>query len=286
LTTWSNDDSKYTAEAVREFSSPRPAKPVWALRIGGIVILALVWGIASFHSLTLEHILTNTSAFGILAAYAMLAASAGLRLSVNTEKKLRLDLLVHNIQLESMAARDGLTRLFNRRYFFDKLEREFETARAAQRPLAVLLMDIDELQVVNNRHGYKTGDELLKKFGDFLLGQTRASDVPARIGGNEFALILPDTSEAAARLMLDRIRQALESTTLIDEAELTLRITASAGASGFPWGGDTVDQIMTLADASLRTDKQARRQAAATPAPDPVPAPIPAIYQKTGENAP
>jgi len=286
LTTWSNDDSKYTAEAVREFSSPRPAKPVWALRIGGIVILALVWGIASFHSLTLEHILTNTAAFGILAVYAMLAASAGLRLSVNTEKKLRLDLLVHNIQLESMAARDGLTRLFNRRYFFDKLEREFETARAAQRPLSVLLMDIDELQVVNNRYGYKTGDELLKKFGDFLLGQTRASDVPARIGGNEFALILPDTSEAAARLMLDRIRQALESTTLIDEAELTLRITASAGASGFPWGGDTIDQIMTLADASLRTDKQARRQAAATPAPDPVPAPIPAIYQKTGENAP
>lgn len=255
------------------------------LRFGGIAILALAWGIASFHNLTLEHILMNTVAFGALAVYAMAAASAGLRLSVNTEKKLRLDLLVHNMQLESMAARDGLTRLFNRRYFFDKLERELETARAAQRPLSILLMDIDELQIINNAHGHKTGDEILKKFGDFLLGQTRASDVPARIGGNEFALILPDTSEAAARLMVDRIQQALESTNLIDEAELTLRVAASAGASGFPWGGDTVDLIMTLADASLRTDKQVRRQAAAKRAPEPVPTPIPAIYQKAEEKA-
>lgn len=272
-------------EAANQPPSPQPVKLVWALRIGGILLAVLTWGIASLHSLTLQHILVNTLAFGALAVCAMAAASARMRLSVNSEKKLRLDLLVHNMQLESMAARDGLTRLFNRRYFFDKLEHELETARAAERPLSVLLIDIDQLQAVNNTYGYKTGDEILKRFGDFLLGQTRASDVPARIGGNEFALILLDTSEAAARLMVNRIQKALESTNLMDEAEVTLRVTAAAGASGFPWGGDTVDLIMTLAEASLRTDKQARRQAATTPAPEPVPSQIPAIYQKTEERA-
>jgi diguanylate cyclase (GGDEF)-like protein len=204
-------------------------------------------------------------------------------MSVNMEKRLRLDLLVHNMELENMAMRDDLTRLFNRRYFFERLERELETARGFQRPVSVLLVDVDQLKAVNDTYGHTTGDEVLANFGQFLLSQTRASDVPARIGGDEFAIILPIPRERG-EVMINRIQKALESTDLIDQAELTLRLSASLGLSGFPWGGDTVDAIMLQADASMYADKRARRQLAPTsPAPD-MPPEVPSIYRKTKET--
>lgn len=287
MTTRSDYDPEHSVEAAREPGTRQPVKHVWALRTGGVVLVVLAWALASAHSLTAEHMLLNAVAFVGLALYALVAGSAGRRLSVNMEKKLRLDLLVHNIELENMATRDGLTRLFNRQYFFDRLERELETARGSRRPLSVLLIDIDQLKAVNDTYGHRTGDEILKKFGNFLLGQTRASDVPARLGGDEFAIILPDTSESAAGVMAGRIQKALEDTDLIDEAELTLRLTAAVGASGYPWGGETADAIMMLADASMHTNKQARGQATMT-APEAAPSPttgVPVVCRKTGGTA-
>lgn len=245
-------------------------------------MVVLAWALASAHSLTVEHMLLNAIIFGGLAVYAVVAASSGRRLSVNTEKKLRLDLLVHNMELESRATRDELTSLFNRQYFFDRFERELETAGGSQRPLAILLLDIERLRDINGMWGHRTGDRILKEFGNFLPGQIRASDVPARLGGDEFAIILPDTSESAVGVMMDRIQKALEDTYLIDDGELTLRLTAAVGSSGFPWGGNTADAIMLLANASLQANKDFRKQAATT-APETAPIPtadIPAAYGK------
>lgn len=248
------------------------------------MLVVFGWGVASLHDLTPEHMLLNALAFGSLTLYAFAAASTSRRMSVNMEKRLRLDLLVHNMELENMAMRDDLTRLFNRRYFFDRLERELETARGFQRPMSVLLIDVDQLKAVNDTYGHRTGDEVLTNFGQFLLGQTRASDVPARIGGDEFAIILPDTSEGAAEVMVSRIQKALENTDMIDEADLTLRMSASLGLSGFPWGGESVDEIMLKADASMYADKRARRQLTAAAAGGETAPQVPSIYRKTKET--
>lgn len=277
---------EHAIETAREPKAQTSTNHIWLLPIGGILLVAFGWGIASLHSFTVEHMVLNAVAFGGLAVYAFTAATVSRRMSVNLEKKLRLDLLVHNMELENMAMRDDLTRLFNRRYFFDRLERELETARGFQRPLAVLLIDVDQLKAVNDTYGHRVGDEVLTNFGHFLLGQTRASDVPARIGGDEFSIILPDTSESAAEVMVGRIQKALETTDLIDEDGLTLNLTASLGVSGFPWGGDSVDTIMQQADASMYADKRARRQAlkqSAENGVDAAPA-VPAIFRKTKET--
>ena len=286
LTTPSDYAPEHAIETSRDPRALTSPNHVWLLRIGGILLVVFGWGIASLHDLTVEHGVLNAIAFGCLAVYAFTAATASRRMSVNLEKKLRLDLLVHNMELENMAMRDDLTRLFNRRYFFNRLERELETARGFQRPLAVLLVDVDQLKAVNDTYGHRVGDEVLTNFGHFLLGQTRASDVPARIGGDEFSIILPDTSESAAEVMVSRIQKALETTNLIDEDGLTLNLTASLGISGFPWGGDSVDTIMQQADASMYADKRARRQAvkhSPENGNDDAPA-VPVIFRKTKET--
>ena len=284
MTTPSDFDAEHAIETARQPRTQPSARHIWTLRICGLVLGVLGWAVASLNDLTPEHMLINALAFGGLAVYAIVAAAASRRMSVNMEKRLRLDLLVHNMELENMAMRDDLTRLFNRRYFFDRLERELETARGFQRPLSVLLVDVDQLKAVNDTYGHRTGDEVLTNFGQFLLGQTRASDVPARIGGDEFAIILPDTSESAAEVMVSRIQKALENTDLIDEADLTLRLSASLGLSGFPWGGESVDEIMLKADASMYADKRSRRQLATAGAVADAAPEVPAIYRKTKES--
>jgi diguanylate cyclase (GGDEF)-like protein len=286
LTTPSDFEPSHAIETARQPKTGSSTRHIWLLRLGGVVLVLFGWGLATVQDLTAQHMLINAAAFGGLTVYAFAAAAASRRASVNLEKKLRLDLLVHNMELENMAMRDDLTRLFNRRYFFDRLERELETARGFQRPLSVLLIDVDQLKTVNDTYGHRTGDEVLTNFGQFLLSQTRASDVPARIGGDEFAIILPDTSEAAAEVMVSRIQKALETTDLIDEANLTLRLSASLGASGFPWGGETVDAIMLRADASMYANKRVRKQGnGLAPEPAAAGAPeVPAIYRKTGPS--
>jgi diguanylate cyclase (GGDEF)-like protein len=283
LTTPSDFEPEHAIETARQAKTEPSTKLIWVLRLGGVLLAALGWGIASAQNFTPEQMILNALAFGGLSVYSLTAATASRRASVNLEKKLRLDLLVHNMELENMAMRDDLTRLFNRRYFFDRLERELETARGFQRPLSVLLIDVDELKAVNDTYGHRTGDQILTNFGQFLLGQTRASDVPARMGGDEFAVILPDTSESAAEVMVARIGKALEETDLIEDPDLTLRVTASLGASGFPWGGETVDAIMLRADASMYANKRLRKQANGA-APEPTGGAaqnVPAIYRRT-----
>jgi diguanylate cyclase (GGDEF)-like protein len=262
LTTPSDFDAGHAIETSRPAWPLNANRQIWAIRIGGLVLVLFGWGIASIPHFDTAQVGLNAVAFGGLAAYAFAAAGLSRRMAVNTEKRLRLDLLVHNIELENMAMRDDLTQMFNRRYFFERLDRELQTARGFQRPLCVLLIDVDQLKAVNDTYGHRAGDEALANFGRFLLSQTRASDVPARIGGDEFAIILPDTSENAAEIMVTRIQKALESTDLMDDPSLTLCLGASLGAAGYPWDGDSVDTIMQQADASMYANKLARKQSA------------------------
>jgi diguanylate cyclase (GGDEF)-like protein len=220
------------------------------------------WAIVSFLTLGAPSMILNGAVFGTLAAYALIAAAVSRRISVNEEKHLRMELLVHNMELEKLATRDELTQLYNRQYFFDRLNREMETARGFDRPLSILVLDIDGMRSINGEHGHATGDELLSLFGHCLLGQTRASDVPARIGGDKFAVILPDTTESQASVMVTRLHQALEGKPLLDDGTRRLHLAVSLGVAGFPWSGRDVDTIMHRAELSAAANKRGKRQPA------------------------
>lgn len=258
--------SDFTPSRAIEVIEDRPQaknlyRDIWLLRAAGAVIMVAGWLAVTMGPFA-GNFMVETLIFSALGAYAFTAAAWTRRQSVSMERKMRLGLLVHNMELENMAMRDDLTQLFNRRYFFDRLDRELQTARGFNRPLAVLLIDLDNLKEVNDTYGHRTGDQVLEAFGRFLLQQTRASDVPARVGGDEFAVILPDTNEQQAGIAIDRLTRALEKTDLIDDDNVSLQLGASLGFAGFPWSGEDADTLVQKADADMYQVKHSRKEAA------------------------
>ena len=101
--------------------------------------------------------------------------------------------------------RDELTQLFSRRYLFERLEQELHTAEGSQRPLAFIAIELKPVNHINHTYGYAVGDQLLVAFGQLLMDTTRATDIPARMNGNKFGVILPDTSKRGADTMIERL---------------------------------------------------------------------------------
>jgi diguanylate cyclase (GGDEF)-like protein len=274
--------SDFSPERVLDVQQPKTAQSRNVERdirlVTALGVVLFVAGIAVIVMTTVrsEWMIIDIVVLVGLGAYAYISASYARRISVNSEKQQRLALLVHNMELENMAMQDDLTQLFSRRYFFERLERELQTAHAFSRPLSVIAVDLDMMKAVNDTYGHRTGDEVLRRFGKFLLDHTRTSDIPARIGGDEFAVILPDTSEKDARLLMGRLSQRLEEKDLLEDAGAgDLKVRASFGFSGYPYEAKTVDEIMQLADAAMYAEKHARKKGGAhvTPAS---PAPVPA----------
>jgi diguanylate cyclase (GGDEF)-like protein len=193
----------------------------------------------------------------ILMAYALAAISR--RSHVELERRYRARLFIRNLELQDMAMRDDLTQLFNRRYFFERLRRELDRARSLQSPLAILVLDVDQLKGVNDTYGHKVGDIALANLAKLLVKCTRTSDIPARLGGDEFGVIMPETDKDGAFAVANRIQRALEINPVYEQDGDSLRMSVSLGVSGFPWGGDSVDEIVQWADTHMYAAKTSHR---------------------------
>jgi len=281
--------SDYTAERVIEVDQPvQPdmrslTRHIWLSRAISGVLLFVALGIIAAATGGGANFALGAAAIIAFATYVFIAETRARKIAVNLEKRLRLGLLVHNMELENMAMQDDLTQLFNRRYLFERLERELETAKAFQRPLSVIVIDLDSMKLVNDNFGHRLGDELLTAFGRFLLDNTRASDVPARTGGDEFAIILPDTSNKAAAALRGRLAHRLEAIDLIDPKEANIKITASFGVSSYPGDGETVDVIMQQADLDMYAEKGVLK-AGVTAEPQPI-STVPQARHANGQGA-
>lgn len=243
----------------------------WTLRIAGAVLLTAGFVVVSF----VGGPIVTAVVFALLGAYAYVAANFSRRSSVDEEKRLRMDLLVHNMELEKLASKDELTQLYNRSYFVERLERELKNAQGFNRPVSVLLIDIDNMRDINTNHGQRVGDEVLKEFGKFLLAQTRASDLPARIDGDCFAVILPDTADDGADIMIERLTAALPGRPMFDDGTKTIEVTVSLGVAGYPWSSQTIDSILQEAEIATEAAKRAKSVTLRVDSEEP----IPAIYR-------
>jgi diguanylate cyclase (GGDEF)-like protein len=178
---------------------------------------------------------------------------------VDVERRYRARLFIRNLELQDMAMRDDLTQLFNRRYFFERLRRELDRARSLQSPLAILIFDVDQLKDVNDAYGHKVGDLALTNLARLLVGCVRTTDIPARLGGDEFGVIMPETDKDGAFSVAKRLERALKVTPMYEENGASLTLNISLGVSGFPWGGDSVDEVVQWADTHMYAAKTTKK---------------------------
>jgi diguanylate cyclase (GGDEF)-like protein len=159
-------------------------------------------------------------------------------------------------RLRRQATTDELTGLSNHRHFQEVLEREVQRARRTGLPLSLVLLDVDDFKRFNDQHGHQCGDRVLQAVGAVLRGRSRAADEPARYGGEEMAVILPDTDAAGAEAVGEELRAAIAALEL-PAADCVLSVTASLGVAQL--GADAPDReaLIAGADAALYAAKRA-----------------------------
>lgn len=157
--------------------------------------------------------------------------------------------------LERTAATDGLTGLPNRSAWYAALEREIDRAQAIGKPLSVALFDLDRFKAINDCFGHAEGDRVLIRFGSLLHAECRSLDVPGRVGGEEFALLLAGAHAEGARAFFERLRLRLQEMPGEDLTEFT----ASSGVAEFGVHGHDIPSLMGAADRALYRAKAAGR---------------------------
>ncbi|MBX5229235.1 PleD family two-component system response regulator [Rhizobium sp. NLR9b] len=163
-------------------------------------------------------------------------------------------------QTIELAVTDPLTGLYNRRYLDNHLNALFNRSMARGRPLSVLITDIDRFKQVNDTYGHDGGDEVLREFANRVRSTIRGADLACRHGGEEFVVVMPDTSPEVAAAVAERLRAAVESAPfMLKRSSELLRVTASFGIASRSGAVLTPDQLMKQADLALYEAKNSGR---------------------------
>ncbi len=172
-------------------------------------------------------------------------------------------LLIRNFhqrrELARLAYTDSLTGILSRARLLELAEAELGRSRRYARPLSFLILDVDDFKGINDAYGHSAGDEALISIARALQGSVRACDVLGRLGGEEFGIVLPETDQAAARDLAERLRASVESSTLQGEIPTSTRCTVTVGVTQLKAGGEGLRELLNRADTALYDGKRGGR---------------------------
>jgi diguanylate cyclase (GGDEF)-like protein len=187
------------------------------------------------------------------------AAAAGVLLLTILSLRPALRAVTSHERLVHLAYTDGLTGLANHNHFLDRLEEELSRVVRHGKVLSLLFLDLDHFKLINDDHGHQCGDMVLEAVASILRSSIRRSDVPGRYGGEEFAVMLPETGADSAFVLAERIRQRVADREF-DLNGRIVQITISAGVATYPGRGEmSARDLIDAADASLYAAKHAGR---------------------------
>lgn len=238
----------------------RISRVVWVSRVIAFVLTSAV---VAFVVLTQADQPWQYVAYPLAAALLLLygiISARYIRLThVDLLRRQQAQLMLRTVELEKVAAHDGLTQLYNRGYFYERFQEMLARTRLSRQSLALVLLDIDGLKKINDEYGHAVGDIMIANLARVIDKHIRTSDVPARLGGDEFAVLMADTDKRGAFALAQRLWEELERVPMYEHEGLQVMLNVSIGVSGFPWGGEDVDEMMRWADADMYANKISRR---------------------------
>lgn len=176
----------------------------------------------------------------------------------------RTEQVENELELQRLAHTDSLTGLCNRRHFIELANNEISRSIRHRRPLAIVSFDLDHFKMINDTHGHSVGDDFLKQIGILCRKDLRDIDVVGRLGGEEFAALLPDTNAVKAQLVSERLRQSIAKTVSLNNSGKPVSTTASFGVAVFnelgqEWPPGDLAKLLIIADEALYQAKAAGR---------------------------
>ncbi len=171
------------------------------------------------------------------------------------------------ISLYESATRDPLTGAYNKRYFLESLEREIRLHQRQSLPLSLIMLDMDHFKAINDEHGHVAGDQVLKSVAATISGRIRKENLFCRFGGEEFALILSNTSLEDARKLAERLRESVQALDIPWQRSV-IKITVSLGLAALKAGGEASEDFIGRADEELYRAKKQGRNRVCAPGPD------------------
>lgn len=219
---------------------------------GGWLLVELMRGHGVVEALTRDPLLYSYMLFACVAAFAIFGAVLG-------RQEDRLLQVTH--KLDELAITDNLTGLHNRRYFMRRLEQAVAQSVRRHEDLALAIVDLDHFKGINDRHGHPVGDAVLQAAAAAMAGEVRVGEVVARVGGEEFAVLMPGADAAQAWAVAERIREAVErGSTATTSAGVAVGGTASVGVGIYhPMDGAVGRTLYAVADAALYRAKECGR---------------------------
>ncbi|HEX8261800.1 MAG TPA: diguanylate cyclase [Allosphingosinicella sp.] len=192
----------------------------------------------------------RSESYGLALAAAGLAMLILLVVSAIAARRANARAAEATAELQRIAATDALTGLWNRRHLLERMEAEIGRSRRAGRPLCLAILDVDHFKRVNDTHGHPAGDEVLRVLARRVRDAVRSSDVVGRMGGEEFAILMPETDRAQAQLVCERLRETVAARPVRLPSGADLAVTLSTGVALMA-GGEAPDRLISRADSAL-----------------------------------